>query len=140
MTVKTLLQLSSILLIFTVGACTSDEEKAAVERKERIEQQEQKDAEAATRKAREAEDAHDKADQQAKQAEAEAAATPEPPAKVILYRFKNVTCQCYAKAECGISFWGCSDGFTYGCFHDVAYTTFEETKTDSNSSEGNCEN
>jgi len=133
MTIKTLLKVSSLLLVLAAGfvACTSDEERHAQERQERIQKQEEADAK---QKADDAQVAKEKAEQEAR--EAQAAATPEPPAepeKKTVYHFTSNTEKQTVRCEedgaiepCGVRFESCEGGIEYYCQTGLKEWTTEE--------------
>jgi hypothetical protein len=71
----------------------------------------------------------------------EAVQTPEvppEPEKVDNYRYGSTVCECRERTECGMTFWGCTDGRIYGCMHDATYSIVKVEKTEEN--DGNCSN
>ena len=137
-------RVSSVLAICSLAlasySCTDSEQQAQIDRQKRIEQQEAQDKADQERKAAQA-----AAEAQAAQPTQEAAPQPEEtpeaptePEKVDNYILVGgTTCQCLRIDPCGVTAYGCSNGKSYACKHDVEYTVVSVDKTDDNN--GNCD-
>ena len=129
--------LCGLAYVAGLSGCTDSEQQAQIDRQKHNEEREAKD----------------QADKEARiEAEAKAAMvapadsptptavqtpeTPPEPEKVDNVVWKNIQCQCHSVAECGVTMWGCSDGKTHACMHDLEYAIISVDKTDSN--DGQC--